>query len=159
MKTKDILIYQTGSGGDISLIDGDISMSERIYYKVYLCLFGGNKEASTRGDEKTGEERFDWWGNSLFFSQEESKQFNSETERVLKTVSLNSKGRVDVLQAVKNDLKLFQNISEISINVVLLSSNSLAIEVKIKEPLNNSNSLVKMVWDNAKNEVITSIII
>jgi len=159
MKTKDILIWQTGSGGDISLIDNDISLTERLYYKVYLCLFGGNYEASTKGNEVQGEERFDWWGNSLFFSENTSKQFNSETERVLKTVTLNSSGRVKILESVKNDLKLLKNISDVEVNVVILSSNSVSIEVNINEPSNISNSLLRMVWDNAKNEIISSVII
>jgi hypothetical protein len=72
---------------------------------------------------------------------------------------LNSAGRLSILQSVKNDLKFFKNIAEIDINVVILNTNSVSIEVKINEPFNNSNSLLKMVWDNAKNEVIINQII
>jgi phage gp46-like protein len=159
MKTKDITLFESGSGGDFSLLNKDIGLSERIYYKVYLSLFGGNTEASTKGDEIQGEERKDWWGNSLFFPGDLSKQFNSETEKILKNVALNSSGRISILEAVKVDLKLFNNISQNDINVVLLNSNSVSIEVKISEPINNSSSILKMVWNNAKNEVITSLLI
>lgn len=159
MVTKDLTIYESGTGAEISVLTGDISFSERIYYKVYISLFGGNTEASTKGNELEGEERSDWWGNSLFFNQEPAKQYNSETEKVLKTVALNSAGRLKILEAAKNDLKLFGNISQSDINVVILSSYSVSIEVRIREPLNNSDVLIKMVWDNAKNEVITNFVI
>lgn len=159
MATKDLTIFESGTGAEISLLSGDISFSERIYYKVYISLFGGNTEASTKGNENEGEEREDWWGNSLFFPQEPAKQYNSETEKTLRSVALNSAGRLKILEAAKSDLKLFKNISQTDINVVILSSDSVAIEVKIQEPSNNSSVLIKMVWDNAKNEVITNFII
>ena len=157
--TKDILLYESGSGGEMSVITGDLSFTERIWYKVYISLFGGNTEASTKGNESFGQERSDWWGNSLFFPDNPSKQFNSETEKTIKSVALNSSGRLAILDAVKNDLKLFKNISQSDINIVILSSNSVEIQVKISEPLNNSNALLKMIWSNASNDVITQVLI
>lgn len=159
MATKDLTIYENGSGGEIDLLFKDISLSERLYYKIYISLFGGNIEASTKGNEVQGQERYDWWGNDLFFLENPSKQYNSETEKTLRSVALNSAGRLKILEAAKNDLKLFQNISQTDINVVILSTNSVSIEVALTEPLNNSNALLKMVWDNAKNEVITNLVI
>jgi len=159
MNTKDLLVYENGNGGELLITGNDISMSERIYYKVYLALFGGNVEAVTKGNELSGQIRLDWWGNSLLFSEQPKKQFNSETEAILNNVALNSAGRIKILTAVENDLKYLKNLADLTINVVFLASDRVSIEVSIKQPQNSNNSLLKLVWDNAKNELIISQII
>lgn len=159
MKTLDLLIFENGNGGEISLNGRDISLVERLYYKVYYSLFGGNIEATTKGNEVVGEVRSDWWGNSLFFSEKKAKQFNSETEKTLRNVTLNSLGRIEILNSVKNDLKYLKDISQLDINIVLLSTEKLEIIVKLKKLENSSNNALRIIWDNAKNQVISSIII
>lgn len=152
---KDLTIFENGNGGEISLLNKDISYSQSIYYRCYLAMFGGNTEASTKGNELEGEIRLDWWGNQLLFSENKSNQFNSETERVLKEVVLNSAGRISILRAVENDLKFLKNIAEISVNVVILNSSKMSIEIKLREPKILGNSSLKILWDNAKLENIT----
>ena len=97
---RDLLIYETGDGGDLKVLNNDLALTTSLYNQVYLCLFGGNVEASTKGNELENEKRFDWWANDLL-----DLNFNSETERIINTVTLNPSGRLKILQAVKNDLK------------------------------------------------------
>lgn len=154
MKSKDILLAENGNGGDIVIQNDDIVLTEQLYQQVYLCLFGGNVEASTKGNEIPSEIRWDWWGNSGLFSQDKPKQFNSETERALNENALNSVGRVNIYRAVETDLALFRSVAEISINVVILSYNKLVIEIKLTQPNNQQDLTLQIIWDNAKNEII-----
>jgi len=159
MVTKDFLIFESGNGGELGIFNKDISFVEKLYYQIYLRLFGGNVEASTKGNELPNEVRLDWWGNSLFFKNRPSKQFNSETERTLKSVALNSVGRTVINQAIENDLKYFRNIAKINVNTLLLSANKVEMQITINQDKNASNSYLKLIWDNAKNEIVTSQII
>lgn len=159
MVTKDFLIYESGSGGELGLFDNGFSFVEKIYYQVYLRLFGGNVEASTKGNEPLNQIRQDWWGNSLFNPTKPSKQFNSSTERTLKNVALNSVGRVQINQSVEDDLKYFRNIAKLSVETLILDKNKVEIRVNMSQDKNASNSLLKLIWDNAKNEIITAVVI
>jgi hypothetical protein len=159
MGTKDLLIYESGNGGSLFFMENKSTFVEKLYYKVYLSLFGGNVEASTKGNELLTDERKDWWGNSLFFLNSPKKQFNSETERVLKKVSFNSQGRGVILSAIQNDLKYLGDLATFEINVVILSFTQIEITVEINKPINLKSNYLKLVWDNAKNEVILAKII
>jgi hypothetical protein len=154
MVTKDILIWESGNGGSLFFTENKTTFAEKLYYKVYLSLFGGNVEASTKGNELNTDERKDWWGNSLFFFNQPKKQFNSETERTLKTVSFNSQGRGKILSSIQNDLKYLGDLATFEINVVILSFTQIEIIVQINKPNNLSDNYLKLIWDNAKNEVI-----
>jgi len=151
---KDILIYETGSGGDLAVINGDISLNDQLLQQVYLCLFGGNVEASTKGDELPGQIREDWWGNSLLFGDNQAKQFNSETECALRDNPLNGSGRNNIIQAVNNDLKHFKSYADVKVDASVTGTSSLKITIKIQEPQNSIPVLVRLMWDNAKSELI-----
>lgn len=158
--TKDILLYENGNGGEIAIDNNDIALSEQLYQQVYLCLFGGNIEADTRGDEIPSELRNDWWGNSLLFANNKAKQFNSETERALNNNVLNSSGRVNILRAVENDLKYFKKTANVAIDVLIDDRNKVRITIKLTQPNNNQQGLnLQIIWDNAKKELITNKII
>ena len=64
MLTKDILLRETGSGGDFAIISNDLVLGDLLYQQFYLALFGGNLQASTKGKYLENEERFDYWGNA-----------------------------------------------------------------------------------------------
>lgn len=152
--SKDILLFENGNGGEILVLNNDVSLVEILYQQVYIMLFGGNLEANTTGNEISGQRRDDWWGNSLLFRDDVSKQFNSNTERVLDSVALNTSGRIDIIRAVESDLITLKSIANISINVVILSHSKLKIEVKLEKPETLENKLFQFIWDNATKEVI-----
>ena len=88
MNTTDIHLFETGSGGDFAIVNEDLLMGESLYQQIYLALFGGNIEASTKQSYLESEERFDYWGNSLIWNTTKTKQFNSETERIIQNTTL-----------------------------------------------------------------------
>lgn len=153
-KSKDISIYENGSGGEILIQNGDLTLSESLLQLVYLALFGGNVEQSTEAGGVEGIENLDWWGNSLLFNQNQTKWFNSETERTLKNTALNSQGRRTIEQAVINDLNFLSNLTETSVEVSILSDKKVSINVGLRKLQNQQDQNLQLLYDNAKDEVI-----
>lgn len=151
---RDLLIYETGDGGDLKVLNNDLALTTSLYNQVYLCLFGGNVEASTKGNELNNEKRFDWWGNSLL-----ELNFNSETERTINNVTLNASGRLKILQAVKNDLKPIDLVANYTVEVILENVNRFKILINLTEKLNKQEKIIQILWDISKDEVILSEII
>ena len=151
---RDLLIYETGDGGDLRVLNNDLALTTSLFNQVYLCLFGGNVEASTKGNELNNEKRFDWWGNSLL-----ELNFNSETERTINNVTLNASGRLKILQAVKNDLKPIDLVANYNVNVYLESSSRFKIVINLTEKLNKQEKIIQILWDISKYEVILEEII
>ena len=154
-ETKDVLLYESGNGGEIAIINNDIALNQQLFQQVYLKLFGGNIEADTKGNELPSEIRSDWWGNSLQFSDRKPKQFNSETERSLNNNVLNSSGRINIQRAVENDLRYFKDIADIKVSVIINNYDSVLILIELQQPGNQRESRFQLSWDNAKKQLIT----
>jgi phage gp46-like protein len=159
MATKDILIYESGSGGEMEILNSDLVLTETIFQTIYLALFGGNIESNTADNVPKSVERLDWWGNELLNPNESSKWFNSDTERILTNVTINSQGRQLIEQAVKNDLEFLADVIEVTIDVSITSIDTVKISIFISEFENQTNRQLEMVWNNAKNELIIDRII
>lgn len=155
----DIALISTGNGGDFILSGNDIEATSELYNQVYLALFGGNVEGSTKRVYAVGEQRPDWWANSLLFENNDVEQFNSLTERELKNVSLTSAGRVQIEQAVKIDLAFISELGQTEVSVSLLENNQLSIDVKLLEPSGEKSQALTFIWDAARNELIQTQII
>lgn len=152
--TGDLHVYESGSGGELALLNGDLVLAESLFQVVYISLFGGNVEASTVGNEIESEERKDYWANELIFKNKPSKQFNSETERVLNTTAINTSGRLAIKSAVEQDLLFLKNIVDLKVNIVILSTDKVEINLILESIANQSDKQLQFVWDNAKKEVI-----
>lgn len=155
----DIALKSTGNGGDFILTGNDIETTSELYNQVYLALFGGNVEGSTKRDYAPGELRLDWFANSLLFNNDNKKQFNSSTEMELKNVSLTSAGRVRIEQAIKIDLAYISELGKTEVEVTLLSENRISIHVKLLEPSGENSQILTFIWDSARSEVIKTEII
>lgn len=152
--TTDLNIFENGSGGELSIINDNIPLVETLYQTIYIALFGGNIEASTAGDEIDGQERLDWWGNSLLYPNIEPKQFNSETERALNNNALNTSGRLIIESAVVSDLEYLREITNFTVNVTISSVNTVNISIVLIGLPNEPAQSVNFVWNNARNELI-----
>jgi hypothetical protein len=148
----DIMIYETGNGGGISLKNGDIETIDGLSNQPYLAHFGGNVEASTTGEEVSGVERSDWWGNT-FFQNDLASQMNSELERALNNNALTSAGRIVIAQAAKNDLDYLSDIANVNSDALISGVDKLLMS----DTLNQSQA--SFIWDATKNELIEEIII
>jgi phage gp46-like protein len=154
MITKDINLHESGNGGEMAIVSNDLLMGESLFQQVYLALFGGNVEANTLGNELIIQERYDWWGNPLFFSENQSKQFNSNTERTINNVALNSQGRLQIVNAINEDLSYLSDLLTYDINVQLFEVNKIRIIINFVPKSNQENRVLQLVYDNAKNEIL-----
>jgi hypothetical protein len=141
----DIMIYESGGGGEILLKNNDIEMTDSLLNMPYLAHFGGNLEASTTGNEQENVERFDWWGNVFF---DESAQMNSSLEKTLNETALNSAGRVTIERQAKNDLQFLADIADISCNVGIIGVD----KVRISDTV--SQSVVDFIFNATNSELI-----
>lgn len=154
METKDIMLYQTGSGGDMAVLNNDLVLGDVMFQQVHLALFGGNVKANTESSYIDTEERFDYWGNSLIWGNSKPEQFNSNTERTLRNVVLNSSGRLAILQAVNTDLEAIKGFVNYTASVSLVSTNSVKIAIELSSKTNVESKVLEIIFDNSKNELI-----
>jgi len=159
METKDILLFESGDGGEMLISSNDLCLTETILQQAYLAMFGGNLEANTTGNELESQERADYWANALLWSDFPSKQFNSNTERTLQTVALNSSGRLEIISAVESDLEYLNLVVNFSVEVSILSTSKVEIKILLSRKQNLEDKILVLVFDNAKNEIITQKII
>lgn len=150
----DLRIIETGNGGDVVKKRRDLAVIEGLENFAYLALFGGNVKASTPRQRLESEQAFDWWGNSMI-PNEPSLQMNSETERVLNSVPLNSAGRQLIINAIKTDLAFMRDFAEVGVAVSIPSDNTVVIGISMKEPDNLQAREFIYIWDATKIEVIS----
>jgi phage gp46-like protein len=69
----DVLLRQTNDGGDLTIENGLLLMSEGLETAAYLSLFGGNEDDPGESDLTR-----QWWGNQL--DGEPERAYRSETQ-------------------------------------------------------------------------------
>lgn len=155
----DISIYETGNGGDAELKGNDLASSDSLFNTVYLAFFGGNPGFVTTGNELENEQRFDFWGNSLFMENNPTIQFNSLLEYTLNNTALNSEGRLLIENAAKKDLLFLSTFAEVKVSVSIVTNDNIKINVTLTELKNLQEKEFQFIWDSTKNELIDSIIL
>lgn len=152
----DLEVVETKNGGDLVFKQRDLSVIFGFQNMVYLAMFGGNVEASTPQTRIESEQAFDWFGNS-FFPNEDSVQMNSNTERVLGQVALNSFGRSLIEKAIKKDLDFMKSFASVTVSVVIASSNRAEISIKIIRLDNQTERQFIYIWDATNSELTEQI--
>lgn len=154
----DLALIETGSGGDLKINGNDFAIQNSWGNMIYIALFGGNIEKST-SKRIPAEQAFDYWANTALFSEEQSNQLNSDTERTLRDVPLNSAGRISIQTAVEKDLKFMSAFAKVTVNVVISGVDKVNITIKIF-PLPESSGTVPgqftaviFVWDASVQEI------
>ena len=151
-KMSDLKLIEEGNGGDFVLIGNDIALIDGFQNMPYLGMFGGNPEGST-GDVNTGEQRFDWWGNTVFFDNQSGLQFNSQLEDILRRVALTSSGRLQIEQTAKKDLEFMKDFASIDVAVSLVSDDRIEIAVSVQKPDNLESTNFVYLWDATAQEL------
>jgi len=149
---EDIVLYETGSGGDLQLNGNDIESTSGLFNMVYMAWFG--ETVSTTGNELDTELREDWFGNSLLFDNEKEVQFNSTLQKTLSDTALDSSGRITIEEAAKKDLQFMKDIADVTVSVSILSDDKVSIFASLQEPGNLAVKEFQLIWDSLKNEVI-----
>ena len=149
---SDLKLIETFDGGDLVLNGNDLQVIDGFQNMIYLALFGGNIEQSTKEFDED-EERFDYWANDLLMLDSPDIQYNSETERTLNEVTLNSRGRLLIEQSVKKDLEFMQDFGNIEVNVSIVQNDRVKINVIIKEPNELNSNEFNYIWGATENEL------
>jgi hypothetical protein len=126
----DLVVLETGNGGDVTRRGNDLAMYFNGENNIYLAMFGGNPGFPTRPNDVESES-FDYWGNRLFNESFPTRQFNSETEELLKNIALNSAGRQALEQAILKDLNYLRPQSEITVQASILSDDWIQVNIKV----------------------------
>lgn len=148
----DVLLIETGNGGDLVLRGNDLVMNKGMMNMPYLGMFGGNVKAVTKEKLKT-EQSFDWWGNELLMPQDESIQFNSLLEKAFMEIPLTSSGRIKIEQVVKKTLAFMNDFAEVFVKVDIIATDKVKIFIRLTQPKNLSGRLDDIykdfvfIWD------------
>ena len=141
MDIQDILIFESGDGGEMKLKNDDLETVSSITNSFYLALFSS----------KTS----DWWGNAELLTD---NPFSSTFEKTLDSVSLNSSGLKQLEQSALEDLSFLKQYGEITVFAAVLDLNKISLKINFKEP-SGSEKIVKFVFDKLRNEIIEEVII
>lgn len=128
----DIALIENGNGGDVKLVGNDLAKQQGWGNMVYIALFGGNPGHPTK-ERVPAQQDFSWWGNNLLFPQDQSVQFNSLTEKKLQDVALTSSGRIEIENAVKEDLKFMSDFATITASVLITGVDRIEIRILVQE--------------------------
>jgi len=118
----DLRLIENGNGGDLIRTINDLNVINGLSNYPYIALFGGNVAQSTPQFREVGEESLDWFGNVFL---DKTIQFNSATERTLNEVALNSSGRVQIEDAIKEDLEFFRKFGDIKVSTSIVATDKL----------------------------------
>ena len=148
----DLKLVETFDGGDLVLNGNDLQIIDGFQNMIYLALFGGNVQQSTK-QYNEDEERFDYWANSILMLDSPNIQYNSETEKTISEVALNSRGRLLIQQAAKKDLEFMQEFANLTVEVTILESEKVGIKVILKEPNELESNEFNYIWTATENEL------
>jgi len=124
---NDILIFESGDGGELQLISNDLATVDSLTNQVYIALFGGGGA--------------DWFGNDPDIAIDQ----NSTFETVLKSVALDASGLQKLENAARADLSY---LSDFSVECSLIAPTKLKISVVISE------NVITFVWSENNIEII-----
>lgn len=147
----DLKIKETGSGGDLVYEGGDLRLTAGVYNQPYLARFGGNREASTEDQFEEGEEKGDYWANSLLLADEPNVQFNSKFEKALSEIELSSSGRIKLERIASEDLDYLEGFADHESEVTIATVDRIRLKDKISQ---GNNKKFSYIWDEAKDEVL-----
>jgi len=153
MAVVDIFITETGNGGDMELKGRDVKSAFGWQNMVYLAMFGGNPANPTTAERPESEQAFDWWGNKVISTEDETKWFNSLTENTLNTVALNSQGRSLIENAVKTDLSFMNEFANVDVNVQIVGIDKVQITINILKPDNLQSTQLIYLWDGVEGNL------
>lgn len=149
----DLQLIEQGNGGEILKKAKDLSVIEGLQNMPYLALFGGNTEMNSSNKRLVTEQDFSFWGNNLFFPNDQGVQFNSNTERTLNNTALTSAGRAIIEQAVKEDLKFMKDFCRVAIAVSIVATDKIVIGIQLHEPDNIQRRDFIFIWDATRSEL------
>jgi phage gp46-like protein len=139
----DVLLENTGDGGEITVENGVVKMTGRFDTAVYLSTHGGNFDDAGESDTtKT------WWGN--IDENIPERQYRSKTQYLLKNLPAISANIPKIQDAVDADLQWFldtNTASSVVSEVTLPQRNLVQITVEIEAVGDKQNFSYTENWE------------
>lgn len=148
----DVEHTDTLNGGDVVLKGNDLSKISGWSNMVYEALFGGNVEQSTQPIRSENELDESFWANALLWPSDQ--QLNSETERVLNNVTINSSGRVKIEQAAMRDLAFMKNFATVRVETTVEAVDRIRITVYVSQPDGLNEEAFTYIWDGTLKRLV-----
>ncbi len=122
----DIMVYESGSGGEIMVRNNDVVTVNGYENNPYLAQFGGNA----------------FWGDGLLMTGDQ--QHVAQTEEALNTNTLSSSGRIAIEEAMKADLAFLpSDIEGTSVSV----ATQIAGPNRLNAQMNINGTIIYMNWN------------
>lgn len=150
----DLELTESGNGGELIKNKKDLSVIFGFENFPYLSMFGGNVEESTPVTRFDGQQALDYWGNTLLMPEDSKIQFNSLTERMLKTTPLTSQGRVLIENAIKEDLQAMSDFANVIVKVEIVATDKIVIGIRLLQPDNIQRKDFIYIWDATNFELM-----
>ena len=123
----DVLLYQTPDGGDITITNGEVSLTNGIDTAAYICLFGGNRDDAGLSDRE-----FEWWGNKD--EADETLHVRSQLQYILNSLPLTTGNLRQFEDAAKADLQVlidFGAVESVSVATSIPEPDTLRITIDL----------------------------
>ena len=132
------LIFNTSTG--VKEYDSFVNM-------VILGIFGGNVEANEPTSRRSGDVIDSYWGNR------HGNKENSNTERLLSSMTLSSSSPKIIENSIKNDLKYLETALIIQgVRVWIEDRDRINIEIYIARNKDDKTLMVSFVWGEDDDE-------
>ena len=139
----DVLLKNTGDGGEITIENGVVKMTGRFDTAAYLSTHGGNLDDGGESDTtKT------WWGN--IDENIPERKYRSKTQYRLKSLPAISANIPKIQNAVDDDLQWFLDTkaaSSVLSEVTLPARNRVQINVDIEALGDKQNFSYTENWE------------
>ncbi len=143
-----IAMVETKDGGDYRVSDSGIELDNSIETISYIAEFGGNLKESTEPIRKPpGVFYNDFWGNVDVLT-DNTEQFNSELERLLSELPVNSGNLQRIEGAAESDLQFLvdkQIAESVTATATIKNPGVLKITQVIKQPETEPES-ISFIW-------------
>lgn len=153
--TGDILIIETGTGGDVTLLGNDLASVQGLQNMPYLAWFGGNVGYTTANNRPENTEVFDFWGNFLNESANPQTWFNSLLENALKNTAITPQGIREIETAARKDLDFMRGFATVSVSVSAPAIDRVKIDVILRQIETNEEDIFSYIWAATENELIS----
>jgi hypothetical protein len=91
------LLFQTDDGGEVTVTNGTMVMTDGPATAVYLALYGGNADDPAEADTT-----LEWWGNKI--EVDTQKHYRSRTQHLLRALPAIPANIPRVRSAVEQDI-------------------------------------------------------
>lgn len=122
----DARLYHLPDGGEIEILNGQVTLSDGLETAAYLSLWGGNE----RDSGSDGDAKLEWWGN---LGEPEERQYRSQTQNLLRSLPAVPFNLKRIEDAALNDLAWMTASLAKSVTVTarIPALNTVQIEIQI----------------------------